>query len=222
MLRAILLIVRKDLTVEVRSRETGVHDAVLRGLLRAGLRVLARAGGKGRGGRRCRRPVDGDHVRREPGAWANVRAREAVRDVARLDARAGAETGGLSRQADSASSCCSQSRRPCSCRLLRCSLSRHCCRIRSGSHLWWRLERGVCRGRDAICRDARARAQPRCAAAGAAVSDHGARAHCRGARHGCLSRSPNSRWTSFVSGSCCSSPSTSCSSRWHCGPSNRL
>ena len=42
----------------------------------------------------------------------------------------------------------------------------------------------VRRGRDAVRRDARARAQPRCAAAGAVVSDYRSGHHCRSPRHG--------------------------------------
>ena len=43
--RTAWLIVRKDLTVEIRSRETIAHDAVLRGVCRARVRVRAGEGG---------------------------------------------------------------------------------------------------------------------------------------------------------------------------------
>ena len=57
----------------------------------------------------------------------------------------------------------------------------------------------VRRRRDAVCGDARARAQPRRAAAGAVVSDHDSGHHCRRARapRRCSRPTPTCRWRAF-------------------------
>ena len=222
MLRAIWLIVRKDLTVEVRSRElayTTLFFAVSCVLVFAFSLVQEGRAAEGVGAGVLWMAIMFAGNLALGRTFERERQSETLRA---LDAGAGAEAGRLSRQAASASSCCSRSRRPCSCRWWRCSFERALL-----SHPFW-LASVVATGTVGF------------AAVGTLFAAMLVRArsrdvllpvllypitvpvhHCRGARHGCHCCSPNSRWTSFVSGSCCSSPSTSCSSRWHCGPSNR-
>ena len=97
-------IFRKDLTVEVRSREIDLHDAVLRGVVRARVRLRARE-------RRARVEDAAAGILWIAIAFSgtlalgpHVRARALHRHAARADARAGRSPGDLRGQARSASS----------------------------------------------------------------------------------------------------------------------
>ncbi len=88
--RTALLVLRKDFAIEVKSREILLHDAVLRRVVRADLRVRVREGRAARRRRRGGHSLDRDRVRRHAGARPHVRARALRRDAARAAAGAGA------------------------------------------------------------------------------------------------------------------------------------
>ena len=69
-----LLVLRKDVAIEVKSREILSHDALLRGVVHRRVRVRARARGPDRRGCVGGDPVDRDRVCRDPRARPYVRA----------------------------------------------------------------------------------------------------------------------------------------------------
>ena len=110
-----------------------LHDAVLRGLVRAGLRVRAGAGREAARGRRGRHPVDRDRVRRARWRWAGrSNASASPRRCARCCWRR-RRAGDLRRQAARHRRCCWRRRARAGAARRRCCSRRRCLRIRSGS-----------------------------------------------------------------------------------------
>ena len=184
--RAAWLVLRKDLTVEVRSREIAVHDAVLRGVVRAGVRVRVRA-------RKGRRAEDGaagilwiaiafSGTLALGRTFERERQSETLRALLLAPARRPAiYVGKLLGHPRAAGRRAELVLVPLVALLFQAPLFAH--PLLLAALLAARHDR-VRGGRDAVRRDAGARAQPRRAAAGAVVSDHGSGHHCRRARHG--------------------------------------
>ena len=122
--RSVWLVLRKDLTVEVRSREiayTTLFFAASCVLIFAF--ALVQGGPRARGRRRGH-PVDRDPVCRHAGAGARVRARAPVGNAARAAAGAGAAAGDLRRQAARHRGAARRASRRCCCRWSRSSSPR--------------------------------------------------------------------------------------------------
>ena len=154
---------RKDLTVEVRSREivyTTLFFAVSCVLVFAFALVQEGRAPEDGGGRH---PVDRDRVCRHAGARPHVRARAADRNAARAAAGAGAAAGDLRRQAARHPRAAGRRPSSCSCRWSRC-----CSRRRCFAHPFWLAAIAV--DRHARLRRRRARCSPRCWCARAAAT----------------------------------------------------
>ena len=205
-LRAAWLIARKDLRRRGAQPRAGLHDAVLRGGVRARLLVRVRAR---TGQRRSTNAAAGILwvAVAFSGTLALGRAFERERQAETLRALLLAPVergGGLPRQAVGAARC---SWRASSSSLVparraavstRPSVARRWLLVGAAC----RRHAGLCRGRDAVCRHARARAVARRAAAGGALSDHRAGAHraaCR-ARPRSSPRNPNLALRADVAG----------------------
>ena len=220
MLRAVWLIVRKDLTVEVRSRElayTTLFFAVSCVLVFAFSLVQEGRAAEGVGAGRA---VDGDHVRRNLAlgrTFERERQSETLRALMLVPAPRPAVYLGKLVGIVVLLALTEAVLVPLVALLFQAELLAH--PVLAGGDRGHRDAR-VCGRRDAVCRDARARPQPRRAAAGVAVSDHRS-GLIAGVRGTVAMRSRTSTRRSCGSGSRCWSRSTSCSSRSRCGRSSR-